>query len=80
MNVYPYTELDLQQLANQIKDLTIRTLNEKNLLNDDVEEIASSFVIVARDKGYFGKIYDKVFNVKDEGLNFTVMTTIKQQP
>lgn len=65
LEVYSYTEMDLQKFANQVKDLVIEELEKEKLISKSAEEIASSYCVCLTKKGLFGRFFDKV-NHKDD--------------
>lgn len=55
--------------ANNIKDLILETIEKEGYLRASAQELSAKFVIVLKNKGLFGRIYDKIFKEEDEKDN-----------
>ncbi len=76
MNMYSYTELDLQRQANEIKEAALQFLEKEGLLRDSAEDIASKYLFIITKPNCFGYLFDKVFNVKkDDKIEYRIVKT-----
>ncbi len=78
MQIYTYTQHDLDKLANEVKECLVMFLaNEGHLTlsQEEYEEFCASHVVVLARPGVFGKLWDKVRGLKEDYYLMTVMKT-----
>jgi hypothetical protein len=66
MKAYTYTEFDLQEFANQIKDLLIIHFENDGLLTFAAEEVGKKYVVCLSRKNLFGKFFEKISGRKTD--------------
>jgi hypothetical protein len=62
--------------ANNIKCLLLEVLEQEGLLKETAENIGKKYIIMIREKGWFGYIYDKFFGISDDAIKYLVLKTI----
>lgn len=85
MNVYQYTDADLDRLANHVKEALIADLANEGHLDienqQEYEEFCASMVVVLARKGMFGHFWDKVRGITDNtGYRIVVMHSKVSKP
>lgn len=73
---YTLNEIDIQQIANQVKDLVIDNLAIGGNLNGLPEEVGAGFVVVVKKKNLFGKFIERIFpSEKENSFEFLILKT-----
>ncbi len=66
MNLYSYSNEQLEDHADQMKSLTVRGLVESGIIDEEVaEEWAESHTLIKRKKSFFRAVSDRFFNGPD---------------
>ena len=75
MHLYQYTESELTEFANQVKEALLVTLHlEGEFSSAKADELAGSHAVIVHKKGFLGKWWDKVHgNDSDEKLYVSVI-------
>lgn len=72
MEVYTVTADNLTQNANVLKEAFLLALERDGLLKKKAEEIAASYVIVARQRGWFGRLFKRLSGEEPKDNQFIV--------
>ena len=72
IDIYEYTSDELQNLANELKDIIFQKL-EKDSIIVDADRFSQKYCVLLVKKGFFGKILDKFFGASDEGSFFHIL-------
>jgi hypothetical protein len=64
---YSFTETDVQNNSNVVKEVVVRGLANEGLIDKDkIDEILNKYAVVVVKKGWLGRAIDKIFFKKDE--------------
>ena len=78
---FMFTEGELTNFANHVKDLIAREMYNDRKLNS-IEDLAANYVVVVTQPGWLGKVFAKFRgeNLNDTGnLSLTVLKTINSR-
>lgn len=67
--------LSLEELtgnANSIKEVLLNVLDREGLLKEPAETLNSKFAVVIHQKGFFGRVIDKLRGVSDDSENLQI--------
>lgn len=67
--------LSLEELtgnANSIKEVLLNALDREGLLKEPAETLNSKFAVVIHQKGFFGRVIDKLRGVSDDSENLQI--------
>lgn len=69
MRLYQLTPIELQQNANSIKDAIFARLQADGVIKN-AEEMSGKYVVMVAEKGWLGKVLDKVFAMDNEKATY----------
>jgi hypothetical protein len=75
--VYQFTEADITDVANRAKDLMLETLEQQGYIKS-AEDLGAEFVIVVYRKGWFGKFFDKLMKMDEDGTRLQVLRVVRR--
>jgi len=61
MKMYSLTTEELQQFFNQVKELIDGAYLKHGLITQEHYHVANKYCVVVAQKGFFGKMFDKMF-------------------
>ena len=62
------TDTEIQAFANNVKNLLLDRLCVNNMLKDPdkLQDLKENYLVVVSKKGFFGRLYDKIFHPGEE--------------
>lgn len=62
MKIYNFTDLDLIQTGNDVKNALLHSLEDQGLLKEGIsaEDLQKKLVVVIKPKGLFSRLYDRL--------------------
>jgi hypothetical protein len=79
VSTYAFTPTELQNAANTVKDVVLAALELEGAIQN-ATSIAESYAVVVVERGWFGKVLDRLFNVDKGALQFRVMKVVDRPP
>ena len=73
MKTYTLTELDLQRQLNRTKGTIDGFYLSEGIIDQATYDKMQSYVVVVAEKGWFGKLFDKIFDTEDDKLMYTLL-------
>ena len=80
IQVYSLDLLDLQNFANDCKEVTLHMLESEGLLKGNASDLSITYTIILHRKGVLGKALDSFSGKeKDDSFSMLTMKLVKQQ-
>lgn len=78
METYTLTTEDMTKNANSLKETLLLALERDGLLKKKAEEIAASYVVVVRKRGWFGKFFKRLAGEepKDDSMVMDILKVV----
>jgi hypothetical protein len=76
MHIYPYTEAELTQLANQVKELVIETLHAEGEIPGNPEQLSATYAVIAVRGTMLGRFWNKVRGMEKDEPRWTVLKSM----
>lgn len=72
ISTYSLTREQLTEELNSGKENFVRAMLKDGVITQEQKEIMDNYSIVLTQKGFFGKVWDKIFKKKDVSYYFVV--------
>jgi len=59
---YNLTETDLQEIANQVKEIVLISLAKEKVLDKPLNQLLENYAVVVHKKGWLGRQMDKLLH------------------
>lgn len=67
------TPTNVTEIGNQIKEEFLKQLQNQNVITKELQDEMNKYCIVVAEKGYFGKLWDKIYWTKDDSLTIAIV-------
>lgn len=79
-NAFTMTSETLTKTGNQQKELFLRTMVEEKIITQEAADKMNQYCFVIADKGFFGNLWNKLWEKKDDQTLIVVVKMIENIP
>lgn len=74
MHTYDFSQEQLQEFANQVKDIIFNNLVHDNLIVPDKESLLDHYAVILKNKGSLGRFFEKLYpTIRENGVDIVVI-------